>query len=80
MRVRGNLVNETIWKEWEETPLPGEVLSMDEQCKVRWGNNSVQCDPTGNGDVRNNFIRNIYVYMLFYILENCHVLDSKYKK
>ncbi|XP_060553466.1 neurogenic locus notch homolog protein 1-like, partial [Ruditapes philippinarum] len=50
MRVRGNLVNETIWHAWEETPLPGDILSIDEQCKVRWGNSSVQCDPTGQGN------------------------------
>ena len=39
------------WNEWEETPLPGEIFSTDEQCKDRLGNDSVQCDPTGNADV-----------------------------
>ncbi|XP_053406285.1 neurogenic locus notch homolog protein 1-like [Mercenaria mercenaria] len=57
MRVRGNLVNETIWKEWEKTPLPGEILSADEQCKVRWGNDSVQCGDLYPEDMCGQYIR-----------------------
>jgi hypothetical protein len=43
--------SESDWHNWENTPLPGEIFSTDDQCKDKWGNDSVQCDPNGGGDV-----------------------------
>ncbi|XP_053405040.1 neurogenic locus notch homolog protein 1-like [Mercenaria mercenaria] len=50
MRVRGDF-DEEKWDDWAHTPLPGEIFSTNDQCKDKWGNDSVQCDPTGQGNI-----------------------------